>query len=128
MNDKDNKLIYENYISSGTTVNESGPEDWTRWSSMTPKALILMLGNIDINRVEDLGESIEETTYEQYKILMMSKTPTPLQTLWKKFVHNVQKYSDMEVTGYAKEQETFDRAREDLYQMIFDLAREGNIT
>ena len=55
---------------------------------------------------------------------MGMKTPTPYQTLWQRFVVNVQKYSGIEENGYAADQETFERAREDLYQLLYDMVAE----
>lgn len=123
MNNKDNKLIFENYAISQTTVNES-VDNWNKWNKMPIEDFVKAICNNDRDKIEDLGEAVEETTYDQYNTYMKMKTTSPLQTLWKRSVVNVQKYSDIEVNGYAADQETFERAREDLYQLLYDMAAE----
>ncbi len=124
MKDKDNKLIFENYASAQKAVNESHPDEWNKWNKMPIEDLIKLICNNDRDKMEDLGEAVEETTYDQYKTYMQMMTPSPLQTLWKRSVVNVQKYSHIEVNGSAADQETFERASEDLYQLLYDMAAE----
>ena len=124
MNNKDNKLIFENYAISQTTVNES-VDNWNKWNKMPIEDFVKVICNNDRDKIEDLGEAVEETTYDQYKTYMMMKTPSPFQTLWRRSVVNVQKYSGIEVIdGHAADQETFERTREDLYQLLYDMAAE----
>lgn len=113
----------EDWLKPEEQVNESHPDEWNRWGNMPVHELIKLISNNDRDKVEDLGEAIEETTFEQYGIMMRVKTPTPMQTLWVRAIANVQKYSDIKVNGYAADLETFERAREDLYQSAYDMIR-----
>ena len=124
MNNRDTKLIFENYANSQKTINESNPEEWKKWNKIPIEDLVKLICSNDRDKIEDLGEAVEETTYDQYKTHMMMKTPSPLQTLWRRSVVNVQKYSGIEVNGHAADQETFERTREDLYQLLYDMAAE----
>lgn len=123
MNDIDNKLIFENYKHKQKPVSES-VDDWNKWKQMPIKDLVKLICNNDRDKIEDLGEAVEETTHEKYTMLMQMKTMTPFKTLWIRMVANVQKYSDVKVNGHAEDQETFERAREDLYQLLYDMAAE----
>jgi hypothetical protein len=118
-------LIFENYASLHKVINESYPDEWNKWYKMPIKDLVKLICNNDRDKIEDLGEAVEETTYDQYKIYMMSKTPSPLQTLWRRSVVNVQQYSGIEANGDTADRETFERAREDLYQLLYDMAAES---